>query len=577
MMGGDGCITLPDMNVHNDGGTTGEVGPGHDMGGGDTGVSQCGHAGLAGGPCRAGMCQASLRCWDPAMLPANASTIQGLFNLQQGDLTDPMHPGYQIVQMPQNPMDSAPFNGWEGTFCAQECDTTATTDTCGACNSCSRTLTQMPLVAAFGGVGAWYGNMGMFPYANEGVCRLQCTYDHTTRGNECDPQHTCDAFGGVCVEACTSDNECNTAFGVTYAGQTVTLLDTMNPQHCNMTTGRCESAGTMGAAVGTMCTTGNNCAPGVGVCLNGGHCAEFNGCTNGQPCGPSNNGVCLAVNNTMHAQSLCLLGCSTSTDCGPGNTCQQFMMGMIGGHTGYCLGVCASDDQCIATETCTDYTTTDPMTGMATAHNGQCVHRCAGTGAPIMVGQIGMSTGMTPAAGDCLTTEFCVADHMGANYGRCVPLNGLCGTPNTNSLPAVQADCSTGQLCDETLATPHDAPTMMAPRGPLQAENFGDGHCVAPCTATSCTAPAVCVPVDAACPAHTDMMSCGADTMHHCSWSTAGAGSCNSTLGGLCRQPCTMDAVGTCPTDQHCDTTLGYCVECPTVLPTGTTAPANCM
>jgi hypothetical protein len=644
--GGCGISINPEAGG-GDAGTNTEAGM-HDAGG-DMGPQHCGTAGLAGGACRAGACQASLHCFDPAAFGANSSTIQGAFGLQQGDLTDPQHAGYQTVQNPtmcathtDMPTcaadsangcawdatmnhcingDSAPFNAFEGTFCAQECDTTATTDTCGACAHCSRDLTQMPLIQAFGGVASIYGNTGMFPYANEGVCRLQCTYDHTMRSADgvCDSQHTCDAFGGVCVEACTTDNECNTAFGVTYSGQTVTLVDhTAGAAHCNTTTGRCEVAGTAGKNVGDTCMSGNDCAPGVGVCLNGGHCSEFNGCTNGMVCGATNNGVCLAVNGTMHTQNLCIMGCNHATDCGAGNVCNM-LTAAIGSFTGYCLGGCMTDDECIATETCTDYTTTDATTGAATAHAGNCVHRCGGTGAPITVGQVGMSAGTTAATGDCLTTEYCQADHTGATYGYCQPMNHLCGTPNTNSLPAPATDCAIGQLCDETLATPHDAPTTTAPRGALEVENFGDGHCVAPCvsTAASCTGTAVCVAADANCTGHADMTSCGADTAHHCAWNaqatantacpthtdmatcaadtahvctwnatsattgTCGGppflGACTSPLAGLCRQACTTDAQGTCPTDQHCDVTLGYCVECPTYVPTGMTAPANCM
>jgi hypothetical protein len=502
-------------------------------------VLTCDQAGLAGRPCRAGACQASLRCWDPAMLPANASTIQGLFNLQQGDVIDPMHPGYAIVQMPQNPMDSAPFDGWAGTFCAQECDTMATIDTCGACSACSGVLTQVPLVRSVGGVGAWYGHLGMYALANEGVCRPQCTFDRLTRGVECDMQHACDALSGTCIEACTSDNGCNTELGVTYSGALVTLLDRNHPAHCNTTTGRCEYAADGTPRVGAPCTSAGGCAS-FGLCLPGGLCAEFDGCTNARACGPANVGVCLATNGTRSAAGLCVLGCNGTSDCPAGNACIQLGPGtMIGGHSGYCFGTCTSDGDCAPTETCTDGAT-DPFSG---APDGRCVHRCGGSGAPIHVGDVGLSA-TSAAVGDCLTSELCAPDHAGADYGFCVAIDHLCGIANTVDLPAAATDCPTAYVCDETLATPHGPPSAAAPRGAIASEVYGDGHCTAACTASSCASPTVCV--------------------------------ASGTLTGLCRQTCTADVAGTCPTDQHCNTTLGFCVECPTYLPGGTIAPPSC-
>ena len=573
-----GCIMVLDTN-NRDGGVLPDTNPVDTGVGIDTNIS-CNSSGRVGSHCRTGMCASGSTCVD---LTATAGTIQAAFGLQQGDLMDPAHTGYQRVQMPQVATDSAPFNAAEGTLCAQQCDTTATTSTCGACTSCSGTMTQMPLIAAFGGVRTLYGRMAMFG-TSTGVCRLNCTWDHATRGNECpDNAMTCDAFSSTCIEACTTNNECNTAYGVTYSGSLVTILAaaTDHPETCNMTTGRCESDGTAGATVGTHCTSNHDCAAGTGICLNGGHCAEF-GCpmagTATGTCGTAAAGVCLPVNNAPHPNSLCLLGCDTATDCGAGNVCNLFAGGrMIGTHHGYCIGGCATDDQCnnsaTLSETCTDYTTTDPM-GATTSHNGRCVHRCGGTGAPVVVGAVGHSTGTAAAYLDCLTTEWCQTDHVGANYGHCSPLNGFCGPGDTRSLPAQQADCATGLVCDETLATPHGAPTPTAPAGPVSHEDFGDGHCVARCaTAADCTGGThqtgeVCIPQDVLCTAHADMATCAADATHHCNWfaPNGGTGSCGAALAGLCRVPCTA-AAPTCPTDQVCDATQGYCVEVAPPMP----------
>jgi hypothetical protein len=535
-----------DASVVDDTGTAQRDASTRDLGPFDAGTDArastgCIQAGLAAGPCRAGACTGGLRCWDPAMLPANAMTVQGAFALAQGNAADPSHPGFQLVDVPQDASRAAPFNAWEGTFCAEECDVTSTVNTCGACTSCSRTLTQLPIVQAFGGVSVWYGGQGSFPSADQGVCRVQCSFERGTRGAECDAQHTCDPYGGVCIEACTADAECNTSYGITYTGLTVTVLSTTSPARCDTTTGRCTYVGTAGASIGSRCASTNDCAPGIGLCLDGERCAEFDGCDVGQPCGLGANGVCVAVNATMHARNLCIQGCRSASDCGSG-VCVP-LTSAVGGYTGYCTGVCQTDDQCIASETCTDSTTTDPMTGSTTSNPGRCVHRCGDGGAPIAVGQTGAST-TTRALGDCLTSEFCEPDHPGASYGFCVAVNHLCGASNTNSLPATATDCPTGSVCDETLATPHDPPSPTNPNAGIAVENFGDGHCIATCDATSCTAPATCI--------------------------------ATGTLGGLCRRPCTRDAIGTCPIDQHCDTTLGFCVECPTYMLPGMTAPANC-
>jgi hypothetical protein len=464
-------------------------------------ITSCNMPSLVGAHCASGACMSGVTC--AAFAPM---TVQAAFGLSQGS-PDPAHTGYSVLESPPIVSESAPFTAAAGTLCAQTCDTAAASDTCGACTSCANVLTQMPLIAAFGGVRTIYGAAPPFG-ADTGLCRLDCTWQVASSGTGCpDSAMTCDAFSGTCIEACTTDNECNTTYGITYNGDLTTALVTTGAEHCDHTTGRCEANGTPTATVGRACTSSDQCVPRSGICLNGGLCAEL-GCVPG-PLGASLCGasaICLATNNTPSAVGLCLRACNTRADCGPGNACQQLGT-TVGGFTGYCLGTCAMDTDCAANETCTD------TTGAGGPVAGRCVPRCTGVG---LVGA---------ASGGCTATQYCRIDHAGATYGSCVDADAFCGAVNTMALPAADpTECATGYVCDETLATPHLA------TGAATREQFGDGHCAPTCT--TCTGGQTCVS--------------------------------SGPLAGLCRRACSA-ASPSCPTDQTCNTALGYCVEVATM------------
>jgi hypothetical protein len=132
--------------------------------------------------------------------------------------------------------------------------------------------------------------------------------------------------------------------------------------------------------------------------------------------------------------------------------------------------------------------------------------------------------GVGTAAG-CGATQFCEADHAGATYGFCAPLDGFCGALDTTNLPSASSECATGYVCDELLATGGGATYG-------GRDVFGDGHCVRACmTSADCTASGTtCV--------------------------TSGV------YAGLCRrQGCS--ATIACPTGQVCDTARAVCVEAP--------------
>ncbi|MFO0682600.1 MAG: hypothetical protein U0234_11140 [Sandaracinus sp.] len=491
----------------------------------DTGPEVCSSAtGNPGSHCRMGQCLNGATCLQDI---STMGTFQMSFGLTQGEIVD----GWGVVQTPVDPTEAAPFNAAVGTLCATQCDLDATADSCGNCNSCSRTLTQMPAVATFGGVRTVLGTSAR--YANTGFCRTDCTWSATAASPECaDSTFACDSFGAVCVEACTTDVECNTNVAITYDGEIVTFVNDQSPDVCNHTTGRCEPATSDDTAmVGDTCTSNADC-PSTGVCLSGGHCATF-GCTTATCTGA----VCVGVSDTSHPQTLCIKGCNTVADCGPGNTCSP-LSGTVNGFTGICLGVCQTDDECAATETCSDTTTTNAM-GQTVTNPGQCVPRCGGTGAAIAVGAVGtIPVGMdVPAgSGNCNADEWCQPDHMGATYGQCSARQGFCGESDTMNLPAASTECATGDVCDETLATPHAMPGMSG--GMVDGEFAGDGHCTPACAS------------DADCSSFPAGSTCVTDAA--------------SPLHGLCRVPC-AGAGDTCPADQVCNPTLGRCVEVQTM------------
>jgi hypothetical protein len=402
--------------------------------------------GAVGAHCRTGTtCNAGAG----ACLPDDSGTsVDVAFGLEEGTLSDPAHPDYQGVRTTHVAAEDPPLHAWVGTTCGLQCDLDAASDACGTCATCSGVVSQIPLLAAFGGVRATITSP---MYTNTGVCRIPCTFDPATRGATCPTHMTCDAFEEVCVEECTTSAECNMTYGATYAGELVSLVGTTGALTCNTTLGRCVATGAASAHVGDHCASSNDCLPGYGQCLNGGLCATVGCTTPGATC-DGGRGVCLTSNEN---QNVCLRGCTMAAGCGAGNVCSSLGT-TVGTFTGYCIGTCAADTDCIATETCDA--------------GGRCVPRCSVPG------------GVGAAAG-CAATDFCMIDHAGATYGFCIALDGFCGAADTASLPAASTECATGYVCDELLASGG---------GPAYAgrDVFGDGHCVRACmTNADCTTP----------------------------------------------------------------------------------------
>lgn len=442
--------------------------------------------GVVGGHCGTGsVCSGGAAC---AVDGSGRSIDASLGGIRQGIPVDPAHPLFAAVATSPISANDPPFHAFRGSMCAVECDLDAATDACGTCASCSSLLTQSPIVAAFGGAEL------AFPtprYTNDGVCRIACDYSPTTRGS-CPPQTTCDAFGEVCVESCTTDAECNLTYDATFSGELVSVIPTGASLRCDTTLGRCVPRTSRPAAhVGEACASSADCAPGTGYCLVGNRCSQL-GCDSSSASCDGGRGVCLRIGES---QTLCIQGCGAVADCGGGNVCSPLSTS-VGGFTGICLGVCADDTECAPSETC--------------SNAGRCVPRC------------NVPNGIGPAAGCLDAGSFCRPDHAGASYGFCTELEAFCGALDATNVPAANASCATGYVCDELLATGG---------GPAYGTHdvFGDGHCTRACTTNGdCTGGTTCV--------------------------TSGP------YAGLCRRQGCSAAVA-CPSGQVCDTPRAVCVE----------------
>jgi hypothetical protein len=398
----------------------------------------CNAAGQPGAHCVEGACAADAVC----AADRSTSTIDSLLSLSEASPEDPLHPGYPALVPGADPDVGPAFTGALGSLCVETCDLAAD-DPCGACATCSADLTQSPVVNALGGARLALDLAGA--PSGTGLCRIDCTYDRSTRGDECPDDMTCSAFTETCIERCVSDEECNARYGVTYAGVPVSIVDALGVMYCNETTGRCEAHGGATATVGDACATDDDCPVDGGVCLPGHLCAQ-SGCEGSGGLCAEDRGVCLGVNDH---QTVCVRGCTTADDCGAGNACLRFLS-TIGSWEGYCYGLCNDDTECLATETCDD-----AMDASGAPTPGHCVPRCTG------VGSVG------PESGGCADDEACVLDHEDAAYGFCRRADTFCGAVDAAQLPATSSECPTGWVCDELLAG---------------GTSGGDGHCAPACT-----------------------------------------------------------------------------------------------
>jgi hypothetical protein len=406
-------------------------------------TATCGENGQVGGHCRApdNACTAGYPCQDELM--PGVLTVRTTFGIEQGE-PDGTTGYFREVATP-NPANDIPINIATGGFCTAECDGRVGPPTmsgapdldCSACSSCSATIGVLGLF----GTTSILGDDGTFG-ENVGWCRADCVFDPATNGG-CPTGFTCNAGENLCVEACTTDSQCQYSLELTRVGLAVTTLDPAQGT-CNTTTGRCDWAPAAEAHVGDACEGSSECTEDVGLCLRGGTCAELQ-CNRATDTamdgsfgcdleGSTRNGICLGYGGNNGA--ICIQGCNSAADCNPGNACLP-LGAAAGAFTGYCLGICDIE--------LNDPDGSGPLT-MADDELWPCqaTERC----------DVAEDTLAEPdPQGTC--RAFCTDDTMcddgleercdiasGATYGFCRVPDQVC------SFDGGDADCSFGQRCD---------------------------------------------------------------------------------------------------------------------------------
>lgn len=407
-------------------------------------IATCGDNGQVGGHCRApdNACTAGYPCQDELVGMTGMLTVRTTFGIEQGE-PDGTTGYFREVATPV-PANDIPINIATGGFCTAECDGSLGPPTmagapdldCTACSSCSATVGVLGLF----GTTSILGTDGPFG-TNTGWCRADCVFDPATNGG-CPTGYTCSAGENVCIEACTSDTQCQYELELTRVGLAVTTLDTSRGT-CNTTTGRCDWTRPAEGHVGDACESASDCTEDVGFCIRGGTCAELQcnratdteaGTFNCDLEGGTRNGICLGFGGNNGA--ICIQGCNSASDCNPGNACLP-LGASAGPYMGYCLGICdielndpdgtgpltmADDElwQCQATQRCD----VAPSTLAEPDPDGVCRDFCT-----------------TTADCDAGLEEECEMVE-GTSYGFCRVPDQIC------SVAGGDEDCYFDQVCD---------------------------------------------------------------------------------------------------------------------------------
>lgn len=442
----DPCDTMIciDANGNDTGG--GDAGPPGDGGMRDTPDAPvtpltCGDNGQVGGHCRApdNACTAGYPCRDE-FVGDGMPSVRTIFNIEQGE-PDGTTGYFREVTTP-DPANDIPIHIATGGFCSAECDGRVGPPTmagapdldCSDCSSCSATVGVLGLF----GTTSIIASDGVFG-ENVGLCRADCVFDPATNGG-CPTGYTCSAGENVCIEGCTSDNECQFNLELTRVGLAVSTIDATRGT-CGAATHRCEWTRPTEGHVGDMCESSSDCTEDVGICLRGGTCGELQ-CNRATDTamdgsfgcdleGGTRNGICLGYGGNNGA--ICIQGCNSVNDCNPGNACLP-LGASAGRFTGYCLGIC-------------DIELNDPDgTGPLTMADDE-LWPCQGT----------QRCDVDPASleepdpqGTC--SDFCMDDTMcdagleercdmvdGATYGFCRVPDQVC---------TAAGGCSLDQVCD---------------------------------------------------------------------------------------------------------------------------------
>ncbi len=468
--------------------------------GSSTSTDLCGGPGQVGGNCARGMCTSGLQCMS---FPDGLTARENLY-IPQAVANDPRNPRSFTPILDPIRDDDIPLVFATGSLCTGQCNVSAPVDMCGSCAKCFNRMGSDPL-GLFVGI---YIPREEHRFASDdvGICRAHCTFDPFGPG-DCPGGHTCDPATNLCVESCISDSQCQSALVITEDGNHGTWRIPSAEAFCNSTTGRCDWDAPPNAHVGDACGDMSDCTEGMGACLRGGTCGEFQ-CNRPSLAPDSSDGVCdgnrgVCLGTGANDSAICIQGCNTSNDCLPGNSCNRLIdedgtPRTAGSFSGFCFGTCDTvnsgminglPDQlsdCRSGEACDmppEVAGTDP--------NGTCRPTCNPSG-----------------PNPCRSGETCVGV-SGRSYGFCRKLDDFCVRDGAQ-------DCYAGRICDNATGTS----TL--------------GRCVTPCTSSAQCTTGVCV-------------------------TTAG-----HRLRGLCAEPCTS---ASCGTGRVCEftagTSSGYCVGDP--------------
>ena len=370
----------------------------------------CQGVGRAGGTCRGGtQCGSGLTCFSE--LTSNGGMEILLNSTPFPDIPvvmpDPANPGEYVSSDASVPLGFGP-----GGQCSQACNPSAMTATCPACSTCSKSIGGSPSFSAVGFSPRSFDQTGTLDATNSGICRANCTFDPSTSG--CQAGYSCDSSENVCLEACTTDAQCNLGWDVRRHDGLVAVID--GSQTCNMDTGRCEWTPPSDAAYGSACEASTDCLEYIGFCGIGNHCGQQNCAakgSDGNPVYPCPSGAqCLTFPNSNDA-SQCFTPCTSPSDCFDGVACVNL------GPGNFCYAACQNDSECKDAEACR-------LGGFSDPTIGTCQPRC------------------DPAGSDCAADEVCAiptspASDWSMDYGFCRQLNQIC---------TADADCYGGQACE---------------------------------------------------------------------------------------------------------------------------------
>lgn len=270
---GDGAEIVGDVDASR---SDVDSGSAHDPDGGANGACQA-ELGEMGGECEQRSCKQGLLC-----MPEQTARI-------------PVHQQGTGAEL------TVDFTMFSGGVCSKPCLLGG--EDCGPCATCSR--------LSF--IGRYLTAISPDPF--QGVCALRCEPSLADNGG-CPSGYTC-APDGVCLNACTSDEQCKLfAEDLNGDGEMELVLDPDSSARCNLQTGLCDHPEN---EVGDACRSSADCGA-YGECLTGegeasgvcvrGFCEQVDGfaCDPGQVCN-------VRLADTVEEQnSICLPGCKVGAE-----------------------------------------------------------------------------------------------------------------------------------------------------------------------------------------------------------------------------------------------------------------------